>query len=160
MDAITRNNIFIENMELINRTMHRHRLLLFALHLDRDDVYQELAIAALRAKLQYAILDIKERHKPHGLAAFDRFGTSVWSLELAEEYGFSLVEASFEEQQDSELHLRQALSRLEPQERQAIVLYLDGKRPVRRAEKCSFQTALDKLRDYYLAVQYAPQANQ
>ena len=40
MDAITRNNIFIENMELINRTMHRHRLLLFALHLDRDDVYQ------------------------------------------------------------------------------------------------------------------------
>lgn len=49
MDAITRNNIFIENMELINRTMHRHRLLLFALHLDRDDVYQELAIAALRA---------------------------------------------------------------------------------------------------------------
>ena len=76
------------------------------------------------------------------------------------EYGFSLVEASFEEQQDSELHLRQALSRLEPQERQAIVLYLDGKRPVRRAEKCSFQTALDKLRDYYLAVQYAPQANQ
>lgn len=32
MDAITRNNIFIENMELINRTMHRHRLLLFALH--------------------------------------------------------------------------------------------------------------------------------
>lgn len=119
MDAITRNNIFIENMELINRTMHRHRLLLFALHLDRDDVYQELAIAALRAiesfdpsrsnsikvhiwaKLQYAILDIKERHKPHGLAAFDRFGTSVWSLELAEEYGFSLVEASFEEQQDS-----------------------------------------------------------
>ena len=33
MDAITRNNIFIENMELINRTMHRHRLLLFALHL-------------------------------------------------------------------------------------------------------------------------------
>lgn len=178
MDAITRNNIFIENMELINRTMHRHRLLLFALHLDRDDVYQELAIAALRAiesfdpsrsnsikvhiwaKLQYAILDIKERHKPHGLAAFDRFGTSVWSLELAEEYGFSLVETSFEEQQDSELHLRQALSRLEPQERQAIVLYLDGKRPVRRAEKCSFQTALDKLRDYYLAVQYVPQANQ
>ena len=91
------------------------------------------------AKLQYAILDIKERHKPHGLAAFDRFGTSVWSLELAEEYGFSLVEASFEEQQDSELHLRQALSRLEPQERQAIVLYLDGKRPVRRLRNAVFR---------------------
>ena len=103
MDAITRNNIFIENMELINRTMHRHRLLLFALHLDRDDVYQELAIAALRAiesfdpsrsnsikvhiwaKLQYAILDIKESLKPHGFAAFDRFCSRVWSLELAEE---------------------------------------------------------------------------
>lgn len=178
MDFTTRNDTFLENENMIRRVMRRNLPLIHALRLEWDDVYQELAIAALRAiesfdpsrsnsikvhiwaKLQYAILDIKERHKPHGLAAFDRFGTSVWSLELAEEYGFSLVEASFEEQQDSELHLRQALSRLEPQERQAIVLYLDGKRPVRRAEKCSFQTALDKLRDYYLAVQYVPQANQ
>ena len=178
MDTIIRNNIFMENVSLINRTMRRHLLLLHALHLDRDDVYQELAIAALQAiesfdpsrsasvevhiwaKLQYAILNIKEKHRLYELTAFDRFGTSVWSLELAEERGFPLAEDPFEDHQESDIHLRQALSRLEPQERQAVLLYLDGVKPVRKAEKCSFHAALDKLRDYYLAVQYVPQANQ
>ena len=103
MDFTTRNDTFLENENMIRRVMRRNLPLIHALRLEWDDVYQELAIAALRAiesfdpsrsnsikvhiwaKLQYAILDIKERHKPHGLAAFDRFGTSVWSLELAEE---------------------------------------------------------------------------
>ena len=49
MDTMTRNHIFMENIDLINRTLHRHRLLLYALHLELDDVYQELAIAALQA---------------------------------------------------------------------------------------------------------------
>lgn len=178
MDTITRNNIFMEHVDLINRTMRRHRLLLYALHLDRDDVYQELAIAALRAidsfdpsrsdsvevhiwaKLQYAVLNIKQKHKPYGLTAFDRFGTSVWSLELAEERGFPIAEDPFEERQDDDMHLRQALSRLEPQERQAVLLYLDGVKPAQKAEKCSFYAALDKLREFYLAAQYVPQVNR
>lgn len=177
MDTITRNNIFMENVGLINRTMRRHRLLLYALHLDRDDVYQELAIAALQAiesfdpsrsasvevhiwaKLQYAVLNIKEKHKMYGLTAFDRFGTSVWSLELAEERGFPMAEDPFEDLQENEMHLRQALSRLDPQERQAVLLYLDGVKPARKAEKCSFHAALDKLREFYLAAQYVPQTN-
>ena len=49
MDTITRNHIFMEHIDLINRTLRRHRLLLYALHLELDDVYQELAIAALQA---------------------------------------------------------------------------------------------------------------
>lgn len=87
MDTMTRNHIFMENIDLINRTLRRHRLLLYALHLDLDDVYQELAIAALQAidtyddrrcdsitvhiwaKLQYAVLTIKRRNKPHGIMA-------------------------------------------------------------------------------------------
>ena len=74
MDTITRNHIFMEHIDLINRTLRRHRLLLYALHLELDDVYQKLAIAALQAidtfddrrcdsvsvhiwsKLQYAML--------------------------------------------------------------------------------------------------------
>ena len=85
MDTMTRNHIFMENIDLINRTLRRHRLLLYALHLELDDVYQELAIAALQAidtyddrrcdsitvhiwaKLQYAVLTIKRRNKPHGI---------------------------------------------------------------------------------------------
>lgn len=75
MDAITRNNIFIENMELINRTMHRHRLLLFALHLDRDDVYQELAIAALRAIESFRPQSVQLYQSPYlGKTAVRYFG--------------------------------------------------------------------------------------
>lgn len=104
MDNITRNNIFMENLDLINRTLRRHRLLLRALQLEQEDVYQELAVAALQAidsfdarrsesitihiwaKLQYAILTIKRRHKPCGMTSFDRPGPSIWSLELSEEF--------------------------------------------------------------------------
>lgn len=49
MDSITRNHIFMENIDLINRTLRLHRFLLYALHLELDDVYQELAITALQA---------------------------------------------------------------------------------------------------------------
>ena len=34
MDTMTRNHIFMENIDLINRTLRRHRLLLYALHLE------------------------------------------------------------------------------------------------------------------------------
>ena len=101
MDPITRNNIFMEHMNLINRTMHRNRPLLYALHLDPDDVYQELAIAALQAidsfdarrcdsvkvhiwaKLQYTILDIKRQYRPHGLTPQGGSSRpSAWPLDL------------------------------------------------------------------------------
>ena len=100
MDTMTRNHIFMENIDLINRTLRRHRLLLYALHLELDDVYQELAIAALQAidtyddrrcdsitvhiwaKLQYAVLTIKRRNKPHGIMACEGFAPGVLSLEL------------------------------------------------------------------------------
>ena len=50
-----------------------------------------------------------------------------------------------------ERRLRQALARLEPQERRAVLDYLDGMKPARRSEKNSFDAALEKLRDFYLS---------
>lgn len=38
MDSITRNHIFMENIDLINRTLRLHRFLLYALHLELEDV--------------------------------------------------------------------------------------------------------------------------
>lgn len=111
MDTMTRNHIFMENIDLINRTLRRHRLLLYALHLELDDVYQELAIAALQAidtyddrrcdsitvhiwaKLQYAVLTIKRRNKPHGIMACEGFAPGVLSLELSEDYGYDCLRA-------------------------------------------------------------------
>lgn len=51
MDTITRNHIFMENIDLINRTLRRHQPLLYALHLELDDVYQELALCSWRISL-------------------------------------------------------------------------------------------------------------
>jgi len=177
MNQITRNNIFMENENLIKRTMRRNRLLLRALRLEEDDVYQELALAALRAiesfdplrcdnirihiwaQLQYAVLDIKRRHKPHGLSAYDCFGPGVFSLDLSDESNH-LVQTdpyldAYEEDPVRERRLRQALSRLEPQEREVVILYLGGMEPTRKAQKDDFTAAIEKLRAFYLAAQFA-----
>ena len=170
MDTMTRNHIFMENIDLINCTLRRHRLLLYALHLELDDVYQELAIAALQAidtyddrrcdsitvhiwaKLQYAVLTIKRRNKPHGIMACEGFAPGVLSLELSEDYGYPAVaETGSDDDLIREKRLRQALARLEPQERRAVLDYLDGMKPARRSEKNSFDAALEKLRDFYLS---------
>lgn len=170
MDIITRNTIFMEHLDLIHRTLRRNCLLLYALHLERDDVYQELAMAALQAiesfddsrsdsitvhiwaQLQYAILTIKRRHRPHGFTAVGLSSPVVWSLELSEECGYQIAADSHEEDLLCEKRLRQALSRLDPSERQAVILYLDGIRPKQRAERDMLDTAMKKLREFYLAL--------
>ena len=171
MDTITRNHIFMEHIDLINRTLRRHRLLLYALHLELDDIYQELAIAALQAidtfddrrcdsvsvhiwsKLQYAILTIKRNNQPHGLKACGNFAPGVLPLDLSEEYGLpAAAKTDSDDDRLRERRLRQVLARLEPQERRAVLDYLEGMKPARKAEKNNFDAALEKLRDFYLSV--------
>ena len=82
MNSIERNDIFMDNVGMIRRVMRRNWALICAMRLDWDDVYQELAMAALNAietfdparseciqahiwmKLQYAVLTIKRQHRP------------------------------------------------------------------------------------------------
>jgi hypothetical protein len=77
--------LFEEHKSLINSVMWKNRPLLAALRLEREDVSQQLAIAMLtairkfdpnrsdslgahiRCSLQYEILGLKRRHKPHGV---------------------------------------------------------------------------------------------
>lgn len=172
MDIMTRNRIFVENKDVILRVMKRNRLLLRALNLDQDDVYQDLAIAALDAidsfdpqrsesirghiwmKLQYAILDMKRRNKPCGMTGKSEPAPQFCSVELREELGYPIPAPSQEEADSlNNLRLRQAMSRLEPRERAVVVLYLEGTRPRRRAQIADFESALEKLRDFYLATQ-------
>ena len=171
MDAITRNHIFMENIDLINRTLRRHQLLLYALHLELEDVYQELALAALQAidsyndrscdsvaihiwaELQCAILALKQSCKSQSMMACESFSPGLLSLELVEGYN-APVDAKKSGNSDPirEKRLRQALAKLEPRERQAVLDYLDGMKPAQRSVRDSFGTALEKLRDYYLGV--------
>ena len=99
MDFTSRNEIFLENEGMIRRVMRRNWPLICAMRLDRDDVYQELAIAALNAidtfdptrsecirahiwmKLQYAILTIKRQHRPCGITGQNKVRTVVVSLD-------------------------------------------------------------------------------
>ncbi len=85
MTAQSTAALYDNHKGLIKSTIRRNRRLLNALHLEDDDVAQELSIAMLSAierfkperdvplaayvsiKLQYAILDMKRRFKPHGV---------------------------------------------------------------------------------------------
>ena len=76
----------------------------------------------------------------------------------AEDFGFLPVTAiNSDADLIREKRLRQALARLEPQERRAVLDYLDGMKPTRKPVKDSFDAALEKLRDYYLSAYAAAQ---
>ena len=153
--------------DMIRRIMRRNYPLLHALRLEPEDVYQDLAITAIQAsrtfdparsdsqrayvwmKLQYAILDMKRDHCPGDLTGLDGARPCLNSVEYDEERGFPLAAPEYSEPV-SDLRLQRALSRLEPQERHAVVLYLEGNRP-RRKQRDSFLSAIEKLRAFYLA---------
>ena len=178
MDSITRNHIFMENIDLINRTLRLHRFLLYALHLELEDVYQELAITALQAidsyddrrcdsvavhiweELQYEILNLKRRCSPLTMMDHERRVAAGLYRVRAEDFGFLPVTAiNSDADLIREKRLRQALARLEPQERRAVLDYLDGMKPTRKPVKDSFDAALEKLRDYYLSAYAAAQVH-
>ena len=118
-----------------------------------DDSRSDSITVHIWAQLQYAILAIKRRHKPHGFTAVGLSSPVVWSLEFSEEFGYQIAADSPEEDLLREKRLRQALSRLEPSERHAVILYLDGIRPRRKVERNMLNAAMDKLREFYLALQ-------
>ena len=97
----------------------------------------------------YAVLDMKEQFRPGGLTGLNGARPCLNSVEYDEERGFPLAAPEYSEPVPN-LRLRQALSRLEPQERQVVVLYLEGERP-RRNQRDSFHSALEKLREFYLS---------
>lgn len=91
-----RNRIVEENLPRIDRTIRRNRALMRAAHLDRDDVYQELAIRLIRcvenfdpekgkleahidAQLQYELLNCKDSRRRYGFthAPYDLRGAVV-----------------------------------------------------------------------------------
>lgn len=153
--------------DMIRHIMRRNYPLLHALRLEPEDVYQDLAITAIQAvrafdsarsdsveahvwmQLQYAVLDMKQKYRPGGLTGLDGARPCLNSVEYDEERGFPLAAPEYSEPV-SDLRLQRALGRLDPQERHAVVLYLEGGRP-RRKQRDSFLSAIEKLRAFYLA---------
>jgi len=164
MEPIKRNKIFLENEDMIRRTICRNWPLLCALRLELDDVYQELAIAALNAidgfdpqrpdsvrvhiwaKLQYAVLDIKRQSCPCGITGLGGERPIVLSVELAEKQGYPPAEEERCESAGLSPQLHAALSRLDESERQAVIRYLNGKKP---EQESAFDSALGKMKCFY-----------
>ena len=166
MDFIERNEIFMDNEGMIRRVMRRNWALICAMRLDWDDVYQELAMAALDAidtfdpmrseciqahiwmKMQYAVLDIKRRYRPCGLTSFDKQRRPV-VVSLDQEEGLErLLAVEFQDEVPGlSPQMRQALSCLTVEERRAVIRYLDDQESKRNR---TVKAALDKIRVYYL----------
>lgn len=165
MDCISRNAIFMENEGMIQRTIRRNWPLIVALHLERDDVYQELAVAVLNAidsfdpmrsecirthiwmQLQYAILSIKRRYRPSGLTGRGCQRQVVLSLNRDDGLDMFLAVEPEEDAPELSPRMRQALSHLDPAERRAVIRYLRDQDTKREA---AVRAALDKVRAYYL----------
>ena len=172
MDSIKRNEIFMDNVDMIRRVMRRNWPLICAMHLDWDDVYQELAIADLNdidsfdpmrseciqahiwMKLQYAILTIKRQYRPCGITGQSKVRTVVVSLDQDDGMDRFLANRPNEDASELSPQMRQALSRLNEDERQAVVRYLNDQESKRER---TVKAALDKIRVYYLATVPKPQ---
>ena len=172
MDVNVRNNLYFDYTDTIRRIMRRNRILLYALRLEKEDVFQELSIVALLAiesfdpsrsdrmeahvwaKLQYAVLDMKRGQSPGGLTDLKGARPTICSAEYSEELGKPLC-ATMNEDVDTDGWLHKALSMLEPAERNAVLLYLEGYKPQQRVDKSAFASALDKLKICYTAAQMA-----
>ncbi len=90
MNTENLEQLYEEHKKLITKTIWRNRALLTALQLEDEDVSQQLAIvmlsairrfdpgrssslaAHIRCSLQYEILNIKRRHKPHGVTGIPK----------------------------------------------------------------------------------------
>ena len=167
MDFTERNEIFMNNEGMIRRVMRRNWALICAMRLDWDDVYQELAMAALNAietfdpmrseciqahiwmKLQYAVLTIKRQYRPCGLTGFGKQPRPVVvSLDQSEGVDRFLATEPVKEASELSPAMRQALSRLDEEERRAVIRYLNDQEPKRER---TVSAALNKIRVYYLA---------
>lgn len=173
MDINMRNCIFAENRDLILKVMEQSSLLFPIAGLEWEDVYQNLAIAALDAinayesqrsenirvylwmSLQRAILDLKQQKQPCKTANMRSATHQFCSAELWEELGAALqVSENDEFGGIYEKRLRQAMTRLEPQERTAVILYLDGERPRKSAQIMEFAAIVEKLRSFSMPFQF------
>ena len=161
MDIITRNEIMINHEYMINAVIRRNRTLLKALRIEDDDAYQELYIAMLKAlevynpmrseslaayiwvKLQFAILDMKKRNKPCGITGIGKNRLTFVSVNYIYENGYT-SDIPYEDDQ-SEIDLSDIFAMLDPSEREAVDMRMDGQYLKKKNQRESFSTACEKL---------------
>jgi DNA-directed RNA polymerase specialized sigma24 family protein len=155
--------LFAEHSHLINRAIQINRPLLTALRLEDEDVAQHLAITMLAAirkfdsersaslaayiscSLQYEILNIKRRHRPHGITGVPK-NRRIDFMYLDNEPDDDHKPHMFDD--ISALDVSEWLESLSDLETEIIEMRVQG-HSIKRKEHI---TALDEARDKYTAL--------
>lgn len=165
MEVTMRNELIMKNESVIYAVIRRNWVLIRALHLDVEDVYQDLYIAAMRAvegfdskksdslqthlasRLQYEIRNLKRRYKPYGMTgayaadiqfcSLDDRPEGRRPLEIPSEAPFSLVE------------FKEALEALSPEELSVVDEKIRGVQLRTKKQRTLVCAAQEKLQKYY-----------
>ena len=143
MTTEQRNELFVKHQNLISMTVRRNRRLIAALRLESDDVAQDLSIKMLWAiekynpersnsieayitvQLQYAILDMKRRHKPHGMTVVGQdIRPEYVNIDERNAYGTVFEIPSYDD--TSVVELAEVLTGISSDERDALKRKLAG----------------------------------
>ena len=167
MEYFARNKLFSEYINVLHWTIHKNRRLLRALHLENNDVFQELAIVMLKAidgfdntrstslfthiicKLQYAVLNLRDHYKPHGITGIKRGQNVVFAY--TDNDDFTLCSDWVDLAADCVI-ATDLLRSLSNEEREAVRIRLEGRRLRRKVQKAALLTAQEKIMSYYTLV--------
>ena len=160
MDIITRNEIMINYEYLINAVIRRNMTLLKALRIETGDAYQELSISMLKAlesynpirsnsiksyiwaELQFAVLDMKRKHKPCGITGTGNNRVSFVSIEYYYDGGNYDIPV---EDDTGNIDLSDILEVLSLSERQALDMKMNGYTLRKKHQRDDFSVACKKI---------------
>lgn len=170
LDEYVRNSAFEEYQNILTRCVRRNLPLIMALHLEIEDVVQDLSIRMLCSverydetrccafskflyhELQHEILNMRRRHKPHGIVGVPRAERlDIVYLDHRENGAFFElpVSESFEE-----CELEEALDALPTEERCVVIRKMNGE-PIRKnVERQRLARARQILADYFTERKY------
>lgn len=165
LDAIQRNDLLTENLWWVRTIISKNMLLIQALRLDYDDVFQDLCMVALKAidnfdpaksvsiathvmsRMQYEVKNLKHRYIPHGMTASRNKDIAFLSLDYRSDTGLS-VEIPCEDSY-SQFEVDDILSLLSPAERGVVTEKMEGVYHRRKEQRALLDTASQKIAHFY-----------
>lgn len=165
LDAISRNDLLTENLWWVRTIISRNMLLIRALRLDYDDVFQDLCIVALKAidnfdpnrsdsiathvmsRMQYEIKNLKRRYIPHGMTAAKNIDIAFLSLDYQSDTGLSLDVPC--EDSHSQFEVEDILTELTPAERGVLKEKMEGVYHRKKEQRALLAAASQKITNFY-----------
>jgi DNA-directed RNA polymerase specialized sigma24 family protein len=166
MTTEQRNSIYTENQNLIDITIRRNRRLIAALGLDIEDVAQDLSIKMLSAiekfdparsesleahiicQLQYAILDMRRQHKPHGMSGVRQGSCPEYVyIDKTSDNGAVFEIASHDDA--SIIEFAEVVASLSDSECEALKNKMAGHKPRKKQQTAALASVRDRFASYY-----------